>query len=90
MAVAGRAKPSARLTLVNGNVVVDAFQMRIASILSYAQDKRVKDEDGEWTVVESATSRLLRGEQAFVQTYASNVEDVKKAVAAALKGNAKT
>ena len=88
MAISGGARPSARLTLVNGNVVVDAFQMRIASVLSHAQDKRVKDDDGEWTVIESATSKLLRGEQVFVQTYASNVDDVKKAVAAALEAEA--
>jgi hypothetical protein len=79
MAIAGGARPSARLTVVNNVVVVDGFQMRHVSVLSSLHDKTVT-EDGEKIFIESAVTKLLRGEQAYVQSYSSNIQDVKSAV----------
>lgn len=52
MAIAGGAKPSARCTIVNGNLVVDAFQMRSGDVLStpyQAIDKLRNGQVEEWT-----------------------------------------
>lgn len=79
MAIAGGARPSVRLSVINGVVVSDLSQMRHVSVLSSLHDKTAT-EDGETQVIESAVTRLLRGEVAYVQMYGNNVQEVKAAV----------
>lgn len=71
MAIAGGAKPSARCTLVNGNLVVDAFQMRSGDVLSTPYQ---------------AIDKLRAGQVAYVQTYGDNLKIVRAAFEKVIDG----
>ncbi len=79
MAIAGGVKPSARLRLINGKVVVDEYQARHSYVLSSLNDKTVK-EDGETYTTKSAVTKLLSGEVAYVHNYGDNIKDIVNAV----------
>lgn len=79
MAIAGGVKPSARLRLINGKVVVDEYQARHSYVLSSLNDKTVK-EDGETYTTKSAVTKLLSGEVAYVHNYGNNIKDIVNAV----------
>lgn len=66
MAIAGGAKPSARVTLIKNVVVVDSFLTRQSAVIS---------------TVEEAIELLHAGKSAYVQAYGDNLQRVRNAFA---------
>lgn len=71
MAIAGAARPSARLTLVSGNLVMDDYRMRSGDVLSTPYQ---------------AIDKLKAGQVAYVQTYGDNLKIVRAAFEKVIDG----